>query len=90
MSFDFEFNYQIDGRKVSKDEWMRHLGQEAVAKAMPQVAQEREAEVVELRCGVHGESPTVTHTTSGDQIKFQIKACCDELLEQAQKVAVGN
>ncbi len=29
MDSSFEFNYKINGRKVSQDEWMRHLADEA-------------------------------------------------------------
>jgi Ser-tRNA(Ala) deacylase AlaX len=86
MDFSFEFNYQINGRKVSKDEWMRHIADEARSKA----AAELSARVARLRCPVHNESPKVLRTTkTGDRISFDIQACCKTMLEQAQRVAVG-
>lgn len=53
------FEYKVNGRKVSQDEWLRSLGKEAVAKALPEVARDVKNDVAKLHCPVHHESPKV-------------------------------
>jgi hypothetical protein len=87
MSFEFEFNYEINGRKVSQDEYMRHIAAEARSMA----SKELQARVAHLRCPVHNQSPRILRTTrTGQQIKFDIQACCDTMLKRAQEVALGG
>ncbi|OAI39848.1 hypothetical protein AYO39_02360 [Actinobacteria bacterium SCGC AG-212-D09] len=82
-----QLQYKINGRKVSHAEWLRHLGEEAKAKAVDDV----KARVARLRCPTHGKSPRAVRTTkSGDRVNFEISACCDRMLKRAQEVAVGR
>ncbi len=83
----FEIEYKINGRKVSESEWTRHIANEAKSVAV----EELKGRVAKLRCPVHGRSPKVVTTTKvGDRVKFQIEACCDDMLKRAQEVAVGR
>jgi hypothetical protein len=92
MSFSFEFNYQDEhGRKISQEEWIRGLAEEATATAMPSLAKKVNAEVARLRCPVHGEHPKVVKSTiDGNRLTTEISACCDEMRDRAQKVAAGQ
>ncbi len=91
MSSGFEMNYEIDGRKVSQEEWLRSLKKEATEEAMSSVVEEIEAEVARLRCPVHGEHPkVVTAKIEGNRLTTEISACCDEMLEKAEKAAAGE
>jgi hypothetical protein len=63
VSFNFEFEYKINGRKVSQDEWIRHMGEEAKAKPLKGLPDEIRADVSRLRCPVHGESPKVVESS---------------------------
>ena len=83
----FELEYKIDGRKVSKDAWLRHISDEAQTEAV----KELEQRVTKLRCSVHGISPRIVQKTKhGGRFEFNISACCDQMLRRAQEVAIGR
>ena len=83
----FELEYKIDGRKVSLDEWTRHLADEAQKLA----ADELKTRISRLRCATHGKSPTLTVGRKvGSKIEMKVEACCDEMLERAQQLVGGR
>ena len=85
------FDYQINGRKVSKQRFLRHLEDDAKAKAMPSLAAKVKADVARLRCPAHGEHPKVVKSKiNGDRLSVEISACCDQMREKATKVAAGQ
>lgn len=85
------FQYKIDGRTVSQAEWLRHLGQEAVDKAKPDVLASIKDDVSKLRCPAHGQSPRVARSEwRGNSLHTSISACCDEMLIKAQEIAARH
>jgi signal recognition particle subunit SEC65 len=88
VDFKVEFEHKIGGRKVSEQEWVRHLSQEAVAKVLPEVAKDVKAEVERLHCPVHHEHPKVVRSQIvGNELRTQVSACCAEMREKAQRIA---
>ena len=82
------FEYKIGGRTVSQEEWVRHLGQEAVERAKPDLLANIKADISELRCSVHGQSPKIVKTEwRGNSLHTSISACCDAMLKRAQQAA---
>jgi hypothetical protein len=82
----FELEYRIGNRKVSQQEWERHMFQEAPR----QVAREAvDRELRKVRCPTHGQSPNATITDRADGFEVHIEGCCDALVERAQK-ALAN
>jgi hypothetical protein len=83
----FEFDYMIKGRKVTKEQWLRHIAEEAKTTTIEDLKQR----VTRLRCRVHGRSPRVVRTTrTGDNVRFEIEACCPDMRDRAEQVAIGH
>jgi hypothetical protein len=87
VSFSFEFDYKIDGRKVSKEEFMWHLADEAKSAAVDGL----QVRVARLRCPVHGQSPRVVNsTTNGDTTHIELAACCEDVRDRAGREAFAR
>jgi hypothetical protein len=86
MSFSFEQRYTIDGRQVSREEWLASFREEA-GRIQAETYEGIKAEVEALTCAEHGQSPSVTLTTTGDETRMQIETCCKDLEHRAFQVA---
>lgn len=82
----FEFDYNINGRKVTKNEWLSHIASEAVDAA----GEEVEAKIAKMRCPTHGMAPKVTSKKLGGDVKLSIEACCEPMRAKAVEVARGK
>ena len=79
MSFKMEWN---------GDNLIEDLKKTAIKEGLRSVEQEVRRDVSALRCPAHGESPKVVSSSiSGDRLTTKISACCDDMLDKAQKVA---
>ncbi|MFZ1996501.1 MAG: hypothetical protein WAU75_20485 [Solirubrobacteraceae bacterium] len=89
MSFSSEQRYTIDGRQVSREEWLASFHDEA-ARLQAETFEEIKTDVEALTCPTHSESPKVSFTTAGEETRMQIETCCDELEQRAVQVAEGE
>jgi len=89
MDFSFEQRYELNGRRVSRDEWLRSFRDqpdEVQAGAFEEIKTEVEA----LRCAIHDQSPKVTIKTADGETRMTIESCCEEMEERAEKMAAGE
>jgi hypothetical protein len=74
--------YKINGRKVSSEEWFRHLADEARTKATEEVEQR----LARVSCPVHGKKPQVSKRQTADGFTFDLSGCCQAAIDEAQRV----
>lgn len=71
-----DISYEVDGRKVTEEEFADDL-----QAAMFEQAAEHVADVLrDCKCPTHGEHPSVTIQAAGDEsFELKITGCCEEL-----------
>lgn len=81
--------YQVDGREVSKEEFLGSVGPFA---AVRRWADAKAAEVARsLSCQQHDAVPIITVVQSGRaNLKFSIRGCCDDLKSRARNALKGQ
>lgn len=89
MDFSSEQRYEIDGRRVSRAEWLRSF-REGADEAQAAVFEEIKAEVEALRCPTHGASPKVSISRAGSETRLTFESCCEDMERRAEKVAEGE
>lgn len=86
MDFGIEIRYEVNGRQVSREEWVRSFEDELAA-GMAEVVEQATADVRALRCPEHDQSPQVTVVTENGGTRMQIETCCEDLERRALEVA---
>lgn len=73
--------YTVDGRKVSHEQFMKHVKDSAIGLAETAV-QER---IAQIRCPVHGKAPKARpKSRAGDVLEFDVTGCCQQVIRLAQ------
>lgn len=81
MGFGIEIEYKIGGRRVSQQEWERHLREAPTRAAKENVKQKLSG----VRCLTHGQSPKVTFRETSQGFDVSISGCCGELTERTRR-----
>jgi ubiquitin C-terminal hydrolase len=81
VGFGIEIEYTVGGRRVSQQEWERHL-REAPTRATKEAVKQKLSRV---RCPAHGQSPKVTFRETSEGFDVSISGCCEELTERARR-----
>lgn len=86
MMVKVEVRFEINGRKVSPDNWRN-----AVERALlEQLREQIQAKLRGLRCTKHNQQPHVTVAgASLNQLEFQVHGCCQELIDRAAEALNG-
>jgi hypothetical protein len=84
MMFESEMRYEIDGRKVSEDEWLKHLEDEAVRSVREAVA-DAAKRAAAIPCPEHGEYASISIQPSAEGATVHVQACCKAEETRAQE-----
>jgi hypothetical protein len=81
--FRVDLEYRIGGRRVSQDEWMKSIVDEARGAALSQV----QAKVESLRCPDHGRGPRLTaQVPAGTDVNLSFDVCCEKLKDAIMRL----
>ena len=77
-----EITFEINGRKVNPNK----IGNEIEKSILQQVSNDIKKALSSVRCQEHGQAPSVTvKGKSLDNLSFEVKGCCQELIDEALK-----
>jgi hypothetical protein len=72
------------------DEVAHHFAQQAVDANMRTLEERIRRNVSALRCPVHQQTPTVVSVTrEGSRLVTRLSACCEEMKDEAERIAAG-
>jgi len=78
--FELDFSYEVNGKKVSLDQF----GNEFEKAALMEVKDTIKSKLETVICKEHQQRPKVKIVSSGsDEIKFEITGCCQPLIDDA-------
>jgi len=76
-----DFEFKIDGRKVSPSAFTTAMGKDIKAKAMKLARAAAEKKIRSIRCPVHGGYAKVVP----ERTSFKITGCCDKQMDRVKK-----
>jgi hypothetical protein len=83
----FEIDYKLNGHKVTQQQWIKGMADEAVKKGLVEIEKEVHRKVASLRCPTHQQTPTIRTRIVGHELRSEIRACCDPMRDRAQMIA---
>ena len=86
----FEFEYNLNGRKVTQQQWMNALEEQALKEALSEHEKEVHRKVATLRCPTHRRTPQIRTRIVGHELRSEVSACCVQMRDKAQLIAVGR
>ena len=77
-----DISFEIGGRKVNPNQ----IGDALKKAVLQQVADSVKKSLSSVRCSEHGQRPTVkVKGRNLDNLSFEVKGCCQSLIDQALK-----
>jgi hypothetical protein len=73
--------YRIGGRRVSKQQWERHVFQDEPRRI---AREEIESKLRTVRCPVHGQTPRVTYSETPRGFDLTVEGCCSQVEQLAE------
>ena len=86
MGFELQYTDQ-HGRRVSQQQWIEGIKDQAIHNALLGVEQDVHREVAALRCPEHGRTPTIRTKIVGNRLQSEITGCCETIRTRAQQIA---
>jgi hypothetical protein len=81
--FNFGFDYVLNGRRVSADEWFAAMAREAKEGALSELRRKIES----LRCDEHSAGPELkSEASSESDVKLTYGFCCEALNAKIERL----